>query len=528
MNTNYRNAFLITLAIAVALAIGVAYFWSQARHQSATAQSSASAPGQTMPGMQAPPEQTTQPAPPEQPALTSLQLSPERLQSIGVKVAEVKRQQSHDEIRATGTVDVNEEKLAYVQTRFPGWIQRVFADATYQFVRKGQPLFTIYSQELVSTEQEFLLALRNRQALAVNNPNRATDEATWLVDAARQRLQQWNVPDSEIARLEKTGQVQREITITSPATGYITERNALPNQTVEPDTRLYTIADLSTVWVNAQVFQNDIGRLKPGNPAAVTVDAYPGRTLNGQVDQVLPQVDPATRTVRVRLVFANPGLLLKPGMFVNVSLGVPLGMQLVIPASGVLQSGTRQIAFVDHGNGYLEPREIETSGATDDRVIVRKGLKPGERIVASANFLIDSESQLQAALGSFAPPPPGAGGAGGTAAVSVPRANANIEFTSDPSPPRKGSNSFRVKLTEAGGKPIAGGQVSITFFMPAMPAMGMAAMRTDVKLSDKGNGLYEGSGSLGSGGTWQITITAQQNGQTLASKQMTVSATGGM
>jgi YtkA-like/Barrel-sandwich domain of CusB or HlyD membrane-fusion len=268
--------------------------------------------------------------------------------------------------------------------------------------------------------------------------------------------------------------------------------------------------------------------LKAGDQAVVTVDAYPGKKFDGRVNQILPQVDATTRTVKVRLVFANPGLLLKPGMFVNVGLAVPLGTQLVIPASGVLQSGTRQIVFVDHGSGYLEPREIETAGQTDDQVMVRKGLKSGERIVSSANFLIDSESQLQAALGSFAPPPPGAGGAGGTAAVSIPKANANIELTSDPSPPRKGSNTFRAKLTDASGKPISGAQVSITFFMPAMPDMGMAAMRTDVKLSDKGNGSYEGSGSLGSGGTWQVTITAQQDGQAIATKQMTVSATGGM
>jgi membrane fusion protein, copper/silver efflux system len=212
---------------------------------------------------------------------------------------------------------------------------------------------------------------------------------------------------------------------------------------------------------------------------------------------------------------------------VNVELGLHLGTQLVIPASGSLQSGTRQVAFVDHGNGYLEPREIQTGTRVGDDFIVLKGLHAGERIVSSANFLVDSESQLQAAIGQFAPPPPGAGGAGGTAAVSMPPQNASLEF-STVSPPHKGNNVVRVKLTDSAGKPISSAQVSVTFYMAAMPAMGMAAMRNTSTLSDTGNGLYEGEAKLESGGTWQVTITAEKSGQRLASKQMSVSVTGGM
>ena len=343
----------------------------------------------------------------------------------------------------------------------------------------------------------------------------------------KDKLSHGTLPESEIARLQRTGEVQRETTVESSVSGYITERNALPNQFIQPETKLYTIADLSQVWVYAQVFQTDVGRLTTGDPATVSVDAYPARTFSGRVQQILPQVDPATRTVRVRMVFDNPRLLLKPGMYVNVDLGVPLGTQLVIPASGVLQSGTRQIAFVDHGNGYLEPRQIEIGPRVGDSFVVLKGLRGGERIVSSANFLIDSESELQSALGQFAPPPPGAGGAGGTAAVSIAQ-TANIKFTTEPSPPRKGANIFRVKLTDASGKPISEAKVTVTFFMPAMPAMGMASIKTTAMLIDKGNGVYEGTGELGSGGTWQVTITAQKNGQTVATKQMNVSATGGM
>src|SRR5579885_2274573 len=211
-------------------------------------------------------------------------------------------------------------------------------------------------------------------------------------------------------------------------------------------------------------------------------------------------------------------------MYVNMTLDVPLRPQLVIPASGVLQSRADQIAFVDKGNGHLEPRQIETGLHVGDGFVVLKGLRAGERIVASANFLIDSEAQLQAAIGQFAPPPPEAGGM----AVMPSTQSVNVEFTTEPSPPRKGGNTFGVRLTEASGQPITGAQVTVTFFMPAMPAMGMAAMKTTATLNDKGGGRYEGAGELGSGGTWQFTVTAQKNGQALANKQMNISATGGM
>jgi len=271
---NYRKAFIATLVIALGMAAALIYFGLRTRvpQTQSTPTTAAQQPASTA---ETPPQQPAQ----SEPNLSPVQLSPQRLQSIGVKFVEVNRQSVHDEIRVTGNVEVNEERLAYVQTRFPGWIQKVFADATYQYVRKGQPLFTIYSQDLVSTEQEFLLALKNRQTLAKTQTATASNQADWLLDAARQRLRQWNVSDTEISRLEKTGEVQREITVPSPVSGYITERNALPNQFVQPETKLYTIADLSQVWIYAQVFQTDVGRLKAGDPATVTVDAYPGRSF---------------------------------------------------------------------------------------------------------------------------------------------------------------------------------------------------------------------------------------------------------
>jgi RND family efflux transporter MFP subunit len=457
--------------------------------------------------------------------LVPVQLTPERMQSIGVRMDAVEYKRLSDDIRATGSVDINERLLSYVQVRFPGFIRKVFANATYQYVRKGEPLFTIYSPDLVATQQEYLLARQNQKALSASTVDGVASGAESLSAAAEQRLEQWDVP--QIVRLKETGKPVTDLTIYSPVTGYITERNALPNMYAEPSTKLYTVADLSRVWVYAQIFQNDVGRVKPGDTAQITVDSYPGRIFSGQIEEILPQVDMATRTVRVRLAMANPELKLKPGMFVNVDVKTSLGRQLVVAASAVFQSGTRQLVFLNHGNGSLEPKEITVGPRVGDDFVVLKGLEVHQSIVTSANFLIDSESQLQAAAGSFTPPPPGAG-SNAPAANAPTVAKVNVDFTTDPTQPQKGSNIFRVKLTNADGNPTTGAEVTVTFYMAAMPAMGMASMNSTAKLTKRGNGIYEGSGSLDSGGTWQVTISVQKNGQVIATKQLRVNATGGM
>lgn len=459
--------------------------------------------------------------------LVPVQLTSEQMQSIGVKTDTVEYKQLSDDIRATGTVDIDERLLSYVQVRFSGYIRQVFANSTYQYVHKGEPLFTVYSPDLVATQQEYLLAQQNQKALQASSVDGVASGAATLSTAAEQRLEQWDVPASEITKLMETGKPVTDVTIYSPVSGYITERNALPNLYVEPSTRLYTVADLSQVWVNAQIFQDDIGRLKPGDAAVITVDSYPGRNFAGRIEDILPQVDMATRTVRVRLAIANPGLKLKPGMFVNVGLKTNLGRQLVVPASAVLQSGTRQLVFLNHGNGNLEPKEIAVGPRVGDDFVVLKGLEAHQSIVTSANFLIDSESQLQAAAGSSVPPPPGP--ENNAPSANVPSAaQVNVDFTTDPNPPNRGNNIFRVHLTGPGNKPITGASVTVTFYMAAMPAMGMAAMNASATLTEKGNALYEGNGSLGSGGTWQVTVTAQKDGQSIASKQLRINATGGM
>jgi Cu(I)/Ag(I) efflux system membrane fusion protein/cobalt-zinc-cadmium efflux system membrane fusion protein len=225
------------------------------------------------------------------------------------------------------------------------------------------------------------------------------------------------------------------------------------------------------------------------------------------------------------MVFASSKLTLTPGMFVNVNLEVPLGKQLVIPASGVLQSGTKQIVFVDRGAGYLEPRQVQLGQRAGDEFVVLSGLKQRERIVNSANFLVDSESQLQAAIGSFVPLPTGAGV---TATNGTPAQAVQMELTTNPSPPRKGTNLYRVQIKGTDGDPVTGATVSVRSYVPGMPEMGMAAMNVVTQLSEKGDGFYEGQAKLESGGTWQITVTATKNGAVLAVKQFTLIAEGGM
>jgi len=455
--------------------------------------------------------------------LVPIQLSSEQMRSIGVTTGTAELKQVADDISATGTVVIDDRLVSYVQVRFPGYIRKVFANATYQYVRKGQPLFTMYSPELAATQQEYLLARKDAQTMAASSVDGVATGAGSLAAAAEQRLRQYDISDAQIARMQSSGKAEPDLTIDAPASGYITDYAALPNLYVQPSTRLYTMADLSRVWVNAQIFQEDLGRIRPGESATLTVDSYPGRTFTGRVEQILPQIDLATRTGQVRLEVANPGIKLKPGMFVNVTLKSIQPPQLVVPASAVFQTGLRQVVFVNHGNGQLGPQDVTVGPHIGENYIILSGLKPHEEVVTSANFLLDSESQLQAAAGA-----PAASAEGPSSAAGAMQSAVNIDFTSDPDPARKGANTFRVKLRGSDGQPVTGAQVGLNFFMAAMPAMGMAALKAEARLNESGPALYAGPASLPSGGTWQLTIVVTKAGRTLATKQLRLNAAGGM
>ena len=433
-----------------------------------------------------------------------VQLSPQRLQEIGVTTATVELKNVNDNLSVPGNVDIDEERLSYVQTRFPGWIQNVFANATYQYVRKGQRLFTIYSPDLVSTEQEYLLAKQNQNAFAPDAHGMAAQESGWLLQAAEERLRQFGVPAQAITDLEQSGKVQRKIAVDSPASGYIIERNALPNAYVQPDTKLYTIADLSTVWVYANVFQNDVGRLKPGDPAAGH-----GRCVSRTTFQRPHRPDSAAgrsgHAHRARAAgLPQPGRCAQAGNVCERRDCSPAGT-----ATG--HSGFRRPAGRHAGHCLYRPRKRQSGAARRLKSVRSSTIRSSSSRVSSPEsgwsarptFWWTRRRSFSRRLGRFRLC------RSRRAHRQTPRPLRRCRSTSARSrrPPRKGANTVRVKLTGADGKPVAGAQVTATFFMPAMPAMGMAAKRAAATLADKGNGLYEGPLQLESGGTWQVTVT---------------------
>lgn len=322
----------------------------------------------------------------------AMKISPARQQTIGVRFATVEAGGATRGIRTVGKVAVDETRVGHVHTRIEGWIEKVFVDFTGDVVKKGEPMLTIYSPEMLASQEELLLAARARDVM----PS--------LFDAARRRLQLWDLSEDQIQQVLRTGQPIRSITVHAPMDGVVTERRAFPNQKVTPDSDLYTITDLSRVWIVADVFESDIAAITIGDPTYVMFANAGAPSMTAKVSYIQPQVDPMTRTLKVRLDATNPGTRMKPDMFVNVEFGVATTRQLTVPSEAVLDTGDRQTVFVDLGNGYLEPRQVVIGERFGDRVAITRGLSAGERVVASGTFLIDSESQLQAAASGMGAP----------------------------------------------------------------------------------------------------------------------------
>jgi RND family efflux transporter MFP subunit len=331
-------------------------------------------------------------------ATGTVHLSPAKQQLIGVRTAVVGAEDVSQSLRAVGMVEVDETRVARVHTKVSGWVRRVFVDYTWQHVQRGEPLFTLYSPELVSAQQEYLLARRAQSELGNASYRGAAEGSEALLRAARMRLKLWDVTDEQIAELEARGQPEEELTFHSPTSGHVAERKVFPNQYITPESELYSVVDHSRVWVQSQLYEYELAAVRVGQPATLTVEAHPGRLFRGRVAFVPPHLEMATRTQSVRLEFDNPELALKPGMYANVEIRLSLGRQLVIPRDAVLDTGERRLVFVARGDGFFEPREIQLGQRLGDRVVVRDGLRPGETIAASGVFLIDSESRLKSAM----------------------------------------------------------------------------------------------------------------------------------
>ncbi|HVO83411.1 MAG TPA: efflux RND transporter periplasmic adaptor subunit [Syntrophobacteria bacterium] len=366
----------------------------------------------------------------------SVKISAERQQLIGVQYGQVIRQSLARTIRAVGKVTYDETRVTRVQSKVSGWIDKVYVDFTGRLVQRGQPLFTLYSPELVSTQQEFLLASRARDHLVKSPVSEIAANAVSLYDSARERLRLWDITEEQIQELERRGTPAKTMTLYSPTTGFVITRNAFPGQRVTPEAELYTIADLDTIWVLADVYEYEVPLIKLGQAASMTLTYLPGRTYQGRVSYIYPQLDNTTRTLKVRLEFANPGDQLKPDMYANVNLRIDYGEHLAVPQAAVLDSGTEQIVFIARGDGYFEPRKVRLGAKAGNFYIVLDGLKAGERVVTSANFLIDSESQLKSAFTGMAGMNMGNTGQGGGApsggAVEAPKPGG--EQTQPPNP----------------------------------------------------------------------------------------------
>ena len=327
----------------------------------------------------------------------TVNISTDRQQLIGIRYGTAEYSSGGDTIRAVGKIAVDETRVSHVHSRTEGWIEKVHVNFTGDVVKKGQPMLTIYSPELLATQQEFLLALKAKGIMQHSMIHEVSADADSLVAAARRRLELWDLSASQIDEVARTSKPVTNITLYAPAAGFVMTRNAFVNQKVMPDTELYTIVDLSRVWVFASVFEYQMPFVTVGRSAEVSLPYDGGKTVRARVSYIQPQVDPATRTVQVRLELPNSGLALKPEMFVNVELKTPQVKRLTVPAEAVLDTGVKKVVFLDRGNGFFEPREVSAGERVGDRVEILKGLSAGERIVTSGNFLLNSESQLRAA-----------------------------------------------------------------------------------------------------------------------------------
>jgi Cu(I)/Ag(I) efflux system membrane fusion protein len=305
-------------------------------------------------------------------------------------------------IRAVGKIEYNEQAVAFVNTKIGGWIENLFVDYTGKLVSKGQPLLSIYSPELVSTQEEYLLALKGKRELSESPVPEISQGSVSLLEASKKRLVLWDINDDQIEQLGKSGQIQKYLTLFSPVSGFVIEKMAFSGKYITPGETLYKIADLSKVWVNAEIYEYEMPLIKIGQEAKITLSYFPGEVLTGRAIYIYPYLDQTSRTLKVRFELPNPQGKLKPEMYANVDIKIDLGKKLAIKDEAVLDTGKRQIAFVDKGDGYFEPRELKLGSRVENYYAVLSGLTEGERVITSANFLIDSESKLKEAAAAMA------------------------------------------------------------------------------------------------------------------------------
>lgn len=524
MKLNNRQSLFVGLGIGLLIAIlafaAMTGFDHAARKRLATAVTPEGAPSPAAP-------QKTQPAMDSgtEPGST-VELTEDEQRAAGVQISEVRHQRLTTEVAAFGRVEEPESRLSTISARVAGRIDKLYLQYTGQSVQRGQAIAEIYSPELLSASEEYKLALDSRNQLKPAAEPEAIQAADDLVSASRRRLELWGMTPQQIERIA-TGQSNPDVTVYSSASGTVVERKVTQGQYVNAGDVLYSVADLSTVWVKADVYESDLPQIRAGQPVEITSDALSGKTIHGSVEFIEPQASVETRTVPVHVHVANPGMRLRPGMFVRAVFNQRQENALVLPRSAVLDTGTRKLVYVAKPSGVFEAREVQTGTPNNDLFPVISGVKSGERVVTNGNFLIDSQTRLTGGMtglfggskafgdhatpGGGTPEPPGA-------------KTAKISYRTDPDPLKGAAPAkFYVQLVDASGKAIADAQVKVTLVMPGMPAMNMPEMRATADLPWNG-GEYSGTINVATAGSWTTTIEATRNAQLLASQHVRLTA----
>ena len=444
----------------------------------------------------------------------SVNISPEKQQLVGIRTAVVALRPLVKKIRTVGIVTYDETKVAQVFTKVEGWIDKLYVNYTGKLVEKGQPLFDLYSPDLVATQDEYLLALQAKESLASSSFKEIRAGSESLLEATRRRLSLWDISDAQIGELQKNRQPKRNLTFYSPISGFVIKKEAVQGMRVMPDKELYTITDLSTVWVNADIYEFELANIHLGQRATIALSYFPGQNFFGKVTWISPVLDDKTRTTKVRLEFPNREFKLKPEMYANVEIDVEGGRKLAIPEEAVLDSGIRKVVYIDKGQGRFAPAEVKLGSKFDGYYEVLAGVSSGERIIASASFLLDSESRLSEAMGAMAGMP---GMDMGGAQKNAPAAETTKEkkagdlilsLETQPAKPKAGENVVKLRIRDAKGNPVQDAAVSVTFAM-TMPGMAPGkAAATYLK-----DGVYEAKVSLAMAGTWEIAVSVQRPGQ---------------
>jgi len=359
-------------------------------------------PGEDSMGMEMVPFELTGGGEPTPSGLAVVSITPAARERMGITFGTVEKRALSRDVRTSAKIVADETRLYRVTTKIDGYVDKLFVSVTGQEVKKGDPLLTIYSPDLVSAEQEYLIAAKTEEKLAAATSSDAFAGAQSLLAAARRRLELWDISDEQVEQLEKSGKVEKFLTLYAPASGWVIEKNVLAGQKIMPGEALLVVTDLSNVWGDADIYESDLPYVKVGMTAELTLPYWLDRTFKGEIFFMSPTLDPETRTLKARITLPNVDLLLKPEMYANAKLSYQLGEKLAVPKAAVMRTGERNYAFRDGGDGKLIPVEVKLGIRSDGYYEVLSGLQEGDRVVTSANFLVDSESSMKAAIEALA------------------------------------------------------------------------------------------------------------------------------